>query len=116
MRSAPKETVLGQSFGAKLRGAGLSENKFIAVRDLAEKCLSGVVKPRKELEKLSDAEIIARLKAEYEAARAALAAGEPVPTLLPTGSSPSVRPSRATTTSRGSSRGGTAARVMPSAG
>ena len=42
--------------------------------------------------------------------------GEPVPTRLPTGSSPRVRPSRATTTSRGSSRVGTAARVMPSAG
>lgn len=46
---------------AKLRGAGLSENKYLAVRDLADKCLSGVVKPRKELEPLSDAEIIARL-------------------------------------------------------
>jgi DNA-3-methyladenine glycosylase II len=31
------------------------------VRDLAEKTLSGVVKPRKELETLSVAEIIARL-------------------------------------------------------
>ena len=46
---------------AKLRGAGLSENKFLAVRDLAAKSLSGVVSPRKELEKLPDAEIIARL-------------------------------------------------------
>lgn len=46
---------------AKLRGAGLSENKFLAVRDLAVKCLSGVVAPRKQLELLSDAEIIARL-------------------------------------------------------
>jgi DNA-3-methyladenine glycosylase II len=45
----------------KLRAAGLSANKTIAVRDLAEKCLSGVVKPRKELEKLPDAEIIERL-------------------------------------------------------
>lgn len=45
----------------KLRGAGLSENKYLAVRDLAEKCLSGVVSPRKRLEALSDAEIIARL-------------------------------------------------------
>ena len=34
---------------------------------------------------------------------------------LPGGSSPRVSPSRATTTSRGSSRGGTAARAMPSA-
>lgn len=46
---------------AKLRGAGLSANKLRAVRDLAEKTLSGVVAPRKHLEKLSDAEIIARL-------------------------------------------------------
>lgn len=46
---------------AKLRGAGLSANKLRAMRDLAEKCLSGVVKPRKELEPLSDAEIVARL-------------------------------------------------------
>lgn len=46
---------------AKLRGAGLSANKLRAMRDLAEKCLSGVVKPRKELETLSDAEIVARL-------------------------------------------------------
>lgn len=46
---------------ARLRGAGLSGNKLLAMRDLAEKCLSGVVKPRKELEPLSDAEIIARL-------------------------------------------------------
>lgn len=46
---------------AKLRGAGLSENKFLAVRDLAKKCLCGVVAPRERLEPLSDAEIIARL-------------------------------------------------------
>jgi len=46
---------------AKLRGAGLSANKFLAVRDLSAKCLSGVVAPRKVLELLPDAEIIARL-------------------------------------------------------
>ena len=45
----------------KLRAAGLSGNKTIAVRDLAEKTLSGIVKPRKELEKLSDEKIIERL-------------------------------------------------------
>ena len=39
--------------------------------------------------------------------------GEPVPTREPGGSSPSVSPSRATSASRGSSRGGTAAMVMP---
>ncbi|OGS41029.1 MAG: hypothetical protein A2506_05165 [Elusimicrobia bacterium RIFOXYD12_FULL_66_9] len=46
---------------AALRGAGLSANKLRAVRDLAEKCRDGVVRPRKELERLSDEEIIARL-------------------------------------------------------
>lgn len=46
---------------AKLRGAGLSANKLRAVRDLASKCLSGVVAPRAQLEPLSDAEIITRL-------------------------------------------------------
>jgi DNA-3-methyladenine glycosylase II len=45
----------------KLRAAGLSRNKTIAVRDLAEKCLSGAIKPRAQLEALSDAEIIERL-------------------------------------------------------
>jgi len=48
---------------AKLRGAGLSANKFLAVRDLAKMCLSGVVAPRAQLSALSDAEIIARLSA-----------------------------------------------------
>ena len=42
--------------------------------------------------------------------------GEPVPTRAPAGSSPRVSPSRATTTSRGSSRSGTAASAIPSAG
>lgn len=46
---------------AKLRGAGLSANKLLAMRDLAEKTLSGVVLPRRVLEELPDAEIIARL-------------------------------------------------------
>lgn len=45
----------------RLRGAGLSANKLLAIRDLAEKALSGVVLPRKRLEKLPDAEIISRL-------------------------------------------------------
>ncbi len=46
---------------AKLRTAGLSANKLLAVRDLAQKCLSGVVAPRADLEALPDAEIVARL-------------------------------------------------------
>ncbi|MBI4371460.1 MAG: DNA-3-methyladenine glycosylase 2 family protein [Elusimicrobia bacterium] len=46
---------------APLRGAGLSANKLAAARDLADKCLSGVVPPRRRLEPLPDAEIVARL-------------------------------------------------------
>ena len=46
---------------ARLRGAGLSGSKLLAMRDLAEKTLSGVVRPRRELESLTDAEIIERL-------------------------------------------------------
>ena len=48
---------------ATLRGAGLSGNKLAAMRDLAEKCLAGVVPPRRELEALPDAEIVRRLTA-----------------------------------------------------
>lgn len=46
---------------ASLRAAGLSANKLLAMRDLAEKCLSGVVPPRRDLEPLPDAEIVSRL-------------------------------------------------------
>ncbi|OGR95006.1 MAG: hypothetical protein A2V88_09995 [Elusimicrobia bacterium RBG_16_66_12] len=46
---------------APLRAAGLSANKLAAIRDLTEKSLSGVVRPRKELERLSDEEIVERL-------------------------------------------------------
>ncbi len=44
-----------------LRKAGLSRNKLAAMRDLAEKSVSGIVPLRKQLEPLSDAEIIERL-------------------------------------------------------
>ncbi|MDE2509749.1 MAG: DNA-3-methyladenine glycosylase 2 family protein [Elusimicrobia bacterium] len=44
-----------------LRGAGLSGNKLLALRDLAAKCLSGEAPRRKHLEKLSDEDIVARL-------------------------------------------------------
>lgn len=46
---------------ADLRAAGLSANKLLAMRDLAAKSLAGVVPPRKELEELSDEEIVQRL-------------------------------------------------------
>lgn len=44
-----------------LRGAGLSANKLLAMRDLAEKCASGLVPARRELEPLDDAAIVERL-------------------------------------------------------
>jgi 3-methyladenine DNA glycosylase/8-oxoguanine DNA glycosylase len=44
-----------------LRGAGLSRNKLLAVRDLAAKCLAGTVPSLTEAHKLGDEELIARL-------------------------------------------------------
>jgi len=44
-----------------LRGAGLSRNKLLAVRDLAAKCLGGTVPALAAARKLSDEELIARL-------------------------------------------------------
>src|SRR5687768_5957151 len=46
---------------APLRAAGLSANKLLAMRDLAEKCAGGAVPPRRKLEALPDLEIIERL-------------------------------------------------------
>lgn len=46
---------------APLRGAGLSANKLLAMRDLAEKCLDGTVPVRAKLEALPDREVIDRL-------------------------------------------------------
>jgi len=44
-----------------LRGAGLSANKLLAVRDLALKCRQGVIPTSKEARRLSDAELLERL-------------------------------------------------------
>lgn len=44
-----------------LRAIGFSRAKIAALRDLAEKCLTGVVPSRAVLERLPDAEIIARV-------------------------------------------------------
>ena len=41
-----------------LRGAGLSRNKALAIRDLAEKSLDGTLKPMRRMSRLSDEEII----------------------------------------------------------
>src|SRR5262245_32642333 len=47
-RATPQS--LAKTSDAALRGAGLSANKLAAMRDLAEKCLSGVVPRRRHLE------------------------------------------------------------------
>lgn len=44
-----------------LRAAGLSANKLLAMRDLAEKCGSGSVPARAQLERLADVEIVEKL-------------------------------------------------------
>ncbi len=46
-----------------LRGAGLSANKLLALRDLSAKVLDGTVPPLASLRKLSDEEVVARLSA-----------------------------------------------------
>ncbi len=46
-----------------LRGAGLSRNKLLALRDLSAKALDGTVPDSKGLRRLTDAEIIERLTA-----------------------------------------------------
>lgn len=58
---APTPARLLRTPDARLRGAGLSANKLRAMRDLAEKCLSGAVPPRRLLEKMPDDEVVARL-------------------------------------------------------
>ncbi len=55
--------ALAQLSDAALRGAGLSGNKLLAVRDLAAKCLAGTVPALAETVHLSDEELIARLTA-----------------------------------------------------
>src|SRR6202171_71636 len=46
---------------ATLRKAGLSGAKVLAMKDLARKTVEGVVPPRKQAEKMSDAELVERL-------------------------------------------------------
>jgi DNA-3-methyladenine glycosylase II len=57
---ASPEALAGVS-DAGLRGAGLSANKLLAVRDLAAKCREGTVPSLKEARKLGDDELVARL-------------------------------------------------------
>ncbi len=46
---------------AALRGAGLSQNKLAALRDLAAKCLDGTVPDKRALARMADEEIIERV-------------------------------------------------------
>jgi 3-methyladenine DNA glycosylase/8-oxoguanine DNA glycosylase len=56
-----KPEALARASDAALRGAGLSANKLLAVRDLAAKCMEGTVPSLKEARKLGDDELVARL-------------------------------------------------------
>jgi DNA-3-methyladenine glycosylase II len=53
--------ALTQASDAELRGAGLSRNKLLAVRDLALKCKTGTVPSLKAARKLTDEELVERL-------------------------------------------------------
>jgi 3-methyladenine DNA glycosylase/8-oxoguanine DNA glycosylase len=53
--------ALQRASDADLRGAGLSANKLLAIRDLAQKCLEGTVPSMKEAQRLADDELVARL-------------------------------------------------------
>ena len=44
-----------------MRGAGLSRAKLLAIRDLAAKCLEGIVPTLREAHQMADDELIARL-------------------------------------------------------
>jgi 3-methyladenine DNA glycosylase/8-oxoguanine DNA glycosylase len=54
------EQILGAS-DELLRSAGVSRNKMLAIRDLAQKTVEGVVPTRAQARRLSDAELIERL-------------------------------------------------------
>jgi 3-methyladenine DNA glycosylase/8-oxoguanine DNA glycosylase len=58
-RMTPKKLL--EIDDASLRGAGLSQNKLAALRDLASKCLDGTVPNKRELAKMDDEEIIERI-------------------------------------------------------
>jgi DNA-3-methyladenine glycosylase II len=60
-RKFPKPEDLVSVTDEQLRACGFSFNKIKAIRDIAEKTLSGVVPTSRQIVKLSDDEIIARL-------------------------------------------------------
>lgn len=57
----PRPELLLEMPDAPLRGAGLSRNKVLAIRDLAAKAIDGTVPDMRGLSKLGDEEIIERL-------------------------------------------------------
>lgn len=57
----PKPEAVLDLDDVALRGAGLSRNKAVAIRDLAHKTLDGTVPHTRRLRAMSDAEIIERL-------------------------------------------------------
>ncbi|MBI2497626.1 MAG: DNA-3-methyladenine glycosylase 2 family protein [Opitutae bacterium] len=57
----PVPAALGGLSDTALRGAGLSRNKLLAVRDLAAKCLDGTVPSLRAAARLGDDELVARL-------------------------------------------------------
>ena len=59
----PTPEALAKATDAALRGAGLSGNKLLAVRDLSAKCREGTVPSLKQAHKLADDELVARLTA-----------------------------------------------------
>ncbi|MSU46087.1 MAG: DNA-3-methyladenine glycosylase 2 family protein [Lacunisphaera sp.] len=59
----PTPGALARATDAALRGAGLSGNKLLAVRDLSAKCREGTVPSLKQAARLGDAELTARLTA-----------------------------------------------------
>jgi DNA-3-methyladenine glycosylase II len=60
-RKFPRPEDLAKVTDAQIRACGFSFAKIKAIRDLAEKTLSGVVPTPRQIVKLPDAEIIARL-------------------------------------------------------
>jgi DNA-3-methyladenine glycosylase II len=60
-RKFPRPEDLAKVSDEQIRAAGFSFAKIKAIRDIAEKALSGVIPTSREIVKLSDDEIVARL-------------------------------------------------------
>src|SRR6202000_264191 len=60
-RRFPRAEDLARVTDEQIRACGFSHAKIKAIRDIAEKTLSGVVPSAREIVKLSDDEIVARL-------------------------------------------------------